>query len=225
MTFLNIYKKNIFNDHRVNSTYILKNVQINIVKRTMFSLGSKIITKLATPIRHDVKLIGKQNPTFSNRNACNRVVKTNAQNSTPEQVERNPILQTKNGKPYQHYSAVRDFCENNACESKLCVDACGNIIQSQHDGHFSHGNLGEDFIFVSYTDLNENPFAQQNIKHYSQPCDNPDIEGKNTDIEKTKALKKNKEMLETIHRERPPRLTKSTNSTNNTANNYDENIN
>jgi hypothetical protein len=54
MTFLTIYKKNIFNDHRVNSTYIVKNVKLKVINRSVHVHKLLSITRRIPPVGSSV---------------------------------------------------------------------------------------------------------------------------------------------------------------------------
>lgn len=180
---------------------------IRVDKRTMFTtrnVANKAVNM--NLIRHGVGLkghsvqtqvscIGTQSTAHKKDYAIYRVADTNANNSTHEQAQANPILTTAKGKPFQHPSFVRDTCDaDTTCDSKICKKICGEIEKSSHVGHGTVAGA----VFISLTDLTKNLSTQYGVM-YKNPIANPDISGINTNIDKTNNLNSNKDMLDNVH--------------------------
>ena len=170
---------------------LTKNVNMNLIRQGVGLKGHCV--------QSQVNRIGTQGVSHKKDYAVYRIADTNANNSTHEQAQVNPILTSAKGKPFQHPSYVRDTCDaDTTCDSKICKKLCGDIEKSSYVGHGTHDGTVAGAVFISHTDLNNNLSAQYGVM-YKKPINNPDISGMNTNNDKTNNLNNNKEMADNVH--------------------------
>lgn len=106
-------------------TYISKNVGVIIIKRTMFSRGTKIANELLPQMQHNIPNVRKM--------ACITGYKVK---NPPETCKKlNPSVNDGNGS--QHKLVGVSYCEKPKCEEQVCDTACTPRMKELIAGHLS----------------------------------------------------------------------------------------
>ena len=192
----------------------VKNLNINkVIKRTMFKKACQITYNNFKPKQPVVVPIYRQ--------AHYSVENTNVMKSSHELTTVNPILGSIK-KPFQHYTYVRECCEVENCEDKVCKEVCGTTQEASYIAHGSHNGTFKGARFASNIDFTGNPHAQYLITYENPvPVSNPlDI-----NKDKTEQLNKDKQHVNNLHMNTKDNKYKKTLINKQNINETDDNIN
>ncbi len=114
-------------------------------------------------------------------------------------MQENPIVK-KGNKYINHPTIVKNTCNNNNCENKVCTPEnsinCSDIIERKHVGHVTHSS--EKGEHVSDVDFNNKSKAQY-YKPYNNPVTVETHELNNKNALRSETLQKDKDTLCIIH--------------------------